>query len=138
MTTPKTIPADRVDWFRVLSDLRRAGMALTLIATVTHSSKTRLLGLRNADAEPKHATGERIIRLWIQQTGLPREKLPMQSATYSSERADVRRWEGGTRHCPMCGREHGPMGDKSSKGARKGTRAEVKTQPLFGLDSAPH
>ena len=132
MTQAKPMAVNRVDWFRVLSDLRSAGMALTLIATVVRCSKGTLLGLRNAEAEPKHDVGERIVLLWMRQTSLPREKLPMQSAAYSCERANVRRWDGGTQHCPTCGREHGPVGDKSKKGDKG-----IQAMALFGRDFAP-
>lgn len=138
MTNHKPIPSDRVDWFRVLSDLRRAGMALTLIASLTRCSKTKLLGLRNADAEPKHAPGERIIALWMRQTGLDRSQVPMQSSTYSRERAEVRRWDGGTKHCPMCGREHAAVPEKKAAESKKARTTDVLTIPLFGREPAPH
>lgn len=138
MTKPKPIPVDRVDWFRVLSDLRRAGMALPLIATLTRYSKGRLLNLRNSDAEPKHAVGERIVQLWMQQTGLTRDKLPMQSASYSAERSEVRRWDGGSLHCPMCGREQGPVHEKTVAESKKARTVDALTIPLFGREPAPH
>lgn len=138
MSEHKPIPVDRVDWFRVLSDLRRAGMALPLIASLTRCSKTKLLGLRNAEAEPKHATGERIIALWMRQTELPRERLPMQSSTYSRERVEVRRWDGGKKTCPMCGREHGPVPEKTVAESKKARTGDALTIPLFGREPAPH
>lgn len=135
MSAHKPIPVDRVDWFRVLTDLRRSGMALPLISAVVLLSKTKLLDLRNLGAEPKHAPGERLLALWMRQTGLPREGIPKLSQQYFKHDYEVRQWDGGTRHCPTCGREHAPMAKKQIKAS---TSPADQNMPLFGGDRAPH
>ncbi len=134
MSSHKPLPVDRVDWFRVLTDLRRSGMALSLISAVVLLSKTKLLDLRNLGAEPKHAPGERLLTLWMQQTGLPRENVPKLSQQYARHDYEVKPWDGGTRHCPMCGREHAPMARKEIKEA---AAPGAINMPLFGGDRAP-
>jgi len=54
----------RVDWWRVLEDLRRTGLSLEAIAVSTTIPKSTLLGYRNLDAEPKHADGSVLVALW--------------------------------------------------------------------------
>ncbi len=54
----------RVDWWRLLEDLRRAGLSLESISGATKIPKSTLLGYRNLDAEPKHADGSVLVSLW--------------------------------------------------------------------------
>lgn len=65
----------RVNWAMVVADLQRHGHTLRQVANtidVDHStlSKTRYSDMR-------HATGERLISLWMNVTGEPREALPL-------------------------------------------------------------
>jgi len=65
----------RVNWAMVVADLQRHGHTLRQVAytiDVDHStlSKTRYSDMR-------HATGERLISLWMNVTGEPREALPL-------------------------------------------------------------
>lgn len=97
----------RVDWFRLMSELKRGGWSLRAMASATRISKPVLVGLRNAGAEPKHVAGEALIALWCRVTGLARDKVPMSTEEYRPRRvmpdAD---WEGGKISCPLCGTEH--------------------------------
>lgn len=71
-----TVP-NRIDWFRVLMDLKRAGLSLETIATRIGVSKSGVIGWKNLYAEPKHTDGERLIALWVRETGMPRAGLPL-------------------------------------------------------------
>jgi len=76
MRSALRIRVTRTDWFRVLMDLKRAGMSLESIATAVEVSKSAVIGWKNLDAEPKHGDGERLIALWQQATGCARADLP--------------------------------------------------------------
>ncbi|WKB53010.1 hypothetical protein [Eleftheria terrae] len=67
----------RVDWVRVLMDLKRAGCSLKVIAAFVEVSKSAVVGWRNLDVEPKHRDGERLIALWQDKTGRPLHLLPV-------------------------------------------------------------
>lgn len=54
----------RVDWEKVIEDLRRSGLSVEAMAESTKIPRSTLLGYRNLDAEPKHADGEVLLRLW--------------------------------------------------------------------------
>ena len=68
----------RVDWFRLLMDLKRAGLSLESIARMVEVSKSAVIGWKNLDAEPKHREGERLIALWERMSGMPRESVPVE------------------------------------------------------------
>ena len=81
MTWFNRLPSSpRVDWFRVLLDLKRAGCALKEIAAFIAVSKSAVVGWRNLDAEPKHRDGERLIELWLVRTRKPLAELPVVDA----------------------------------------------------------
>lgn len=68
-----------VDWVRVISNLQSTEMSLSEIADRVFVSK----GSINAYASdamrqrPEHSTGERLIALWCERLGYPRDVLPM-------------------------------------------------------------
>jgi hypothetical protein len=70
-------PADdlRVDWFRLITDLNRAGHSTRRFADNLGIPRTTIEGWK-AGAEPKHADGERLIALWCERMGKGREHLP--------------------------------------------------------------
>lgn len=67
----------RVDWFRVLADLRRLGFSQNEVAKQTAISRSTLLGWHLRTSEPAHAAGERLIAFWCTVMDRPRESLPM-------------------------------------------------------------
>lgn len=68
----------RVDWFRVVAELQRAGYNIENIAAAIGVAKSTLMGWRNFPYhEPRHADGERLIVLWCRVVQQPREALPL-------------------------------------------------------------
>lgn len=107
MSKIKPIAVYRVDWFRLMSELKRAGWSLRAMSAATGISKPVLVGLRNYGAEPKHRAGETLIALWCQSTGLGRESIPMETEEYKPRRVmPADGWEGGQISCPLCGTDH--------------------------------
>lgn len=54
----------RIDWFRVLADLRVQGYSLYSVADETGIPRKTLEGYRNHGAEPRHSDGELLLALW--------------------------------------------------------------------------
>ena len=67
----------RVDWFRTIVELERHGYTPGSISAAIDVSRSTILGWRNYYAEPAHDAGERLIALWCQVIGEPREALPL-------------------------------------------------------------
>lgn len=82
----KPVSVPRVDWFRLLMDLKRAGLGLEGIALRVEVSKSAVIGWKNLDAEPRHTDGERLIALWAEMTGHATDRLPLQGQTASAPR----------------------------------------------------
>lgn len=74
----------RVDWERIIADLRRSGLSVVEVADAVGIPKSTLLGYRNFDAEPKHADGEALLRLWRTRMVPP---LPVQPGSVRTYRA---------------------------------------------------
>lgn len=107
MTLARRITICRIDWFRLLADLRYQGLTLRVITACTGISKPTLLGLRNQDADPKMHQGELLITLWTRTTGRPASDVPRSGDPRTAlKRSYVESWEGGSIHCPLCGTEH--------------------------------
>ena len=92
----------RVDWFRVLMDLKRAGLSLGCTADFVETSKSAVIGWKNDDVEPGHQTGERLIVLWERATGLTRLDLPRVEDLTKVKPGAVRRVDNQV-VCPVCG-----------------------------------
>ena len=96
----------RIDWFRLMVELKRGGWSLRAMSAATRISKPVLVGLRNSGTEPRHVAGEALIALWCRVTGLGRDHLPMSDAEYKPRSvAPDAAWEGGRISCPVCGME---------------------------------
>lgn len=54
----------RVDWWRLLDDLRRVGLGFEAVSKGTGIPVGTLAGYKNLDVEPKHADGSVLITLW--------------------------------------------------------------------------
>lgn len=53
-----------IDWWRILTDINRAGVTVSEAAERTGIPRTTILGYKNSGAEPRHSDGERILALW--------------------------------------------------------------------------
>lgn len=104
----RPVKVRRIDWFRVLADLKRAGMSLGMVASLTGVSKSVLIGLRNKDADTRSHAAECIVTLWMQATGQAWADLPRWGDEYKPRTQTVRRnfEAGATSWCPLCGAEH--------------------------------
>ena len=67
----------RVDWFRVLVDLKRRGYHPAAVSSAISVARSTILGWSNNNAEPGHMDGERLIALWMQVTCDERDALPL-------------------------------------------------------------
>jgi hypothetical protein len=54
----------RIDWWKLLNDLRRAGMGFDVVSQSTGIPMSTIAGYKNLDAEPKHADGSVLVGLW--------------------------------------------------------------------------
>lgn len=103
--TLRPIPVQRVDWFQVLMDLKRAGLSSAAVAAMVVVSKSTVIGWKNLGAEPKHVEGERLVELWCRATGLTRDKLPVDLA---AGQRPVKRVHPAPARCPCCGDPYTP------------------------------
>jgi hypothetical protein len=76
----------RIDWWRMIEDLRRTGLSIDAIADGTKIPKATLMGYRNNDAEPKHADGEQLKQLWLRRMVPP---MPVQKGSVRAHRAET-------------------------------------------------
>lgn len=70
----------RVDWFQVLTDLRRHGLPSLHVSRTIGVPHSTVIGWKNEGAEPKFADGERLVDLWIGITQRNRHQLPRANA----------------------------------------------------------
>jgi len=73
----------RVDWFRILQDLKESGWSLYRVQEEIDIPKTTLIGYKSG-AEPRHKDGEKLIGLWVRITVMPRDAIPMQADELSA------------------------------------------------------
>lgn len=66
----------RVDWFRVLDDLKRAGYGLRDIEFFVGIPRSSLFRYR-AGSEPGYSMGDRLLRFWADATGCDASDPPM-------------------------------------------------------------
>ena len=84
MQTAEIGAGKRVDWPRIIEDLRRTGLSVEGMSEATGIPRSTLLGYRNLDAEPKHADGEALLNLWRRRMMPP---LPLQAGSVRTYRA---------------------------------------------------
>ncbi len=58
------VQGQRVDWWRILDDLRKLGLGFDAVSRGTGIPVSTLAGYKNLNAEPKHADGSVLIALW--------------------------------------------------------------------------
>lgn len=74
----RQVPMMRVDWWQIVVDLSRKGMAQQEVGRAINKPSSTVHGWKMG-AEPKHADGEILIALWCEKTGNTRELVPMTS-----------------------------------------------------------
>lgn len=72
-----TASPTRVDWPRILEDLRQKDHSLYDIAGLTGIPKPTLVGYKNDDREPPHAIGSLLLRFWSEVTGNDPDAAPI-------------------------------------------------------------
>lgn len=72
----------RIDWFRVLTDLCRDGGSLYQLSRLTTIPRSTLTAYKNG-MEPTHAVGMCILAHWSIKTGKPGHDAPMTQRTAS-------------------------------------------------------
>lgn len=75
----------RVDWFKIIDDLKRQGVSLYGICAAIGVSPQKLCGYKQG-SEPKHGDGEKLLKLWCQVTGKDREQVPTEPVPMSRAR----------------------------------------------------
>lgn len=66
---------DRIDWFRVLIDLQRRGLPVSLVAGQLRIPESTILRWKQG-AEPRYADGEALVSLWARLMDAPRDTAP--------------------------------------------------------------
>lgn len=66
----------KVDWFRVIVDLERAGYSFTAISTVTGVARSTIIGWKQG-AAPRWEDGECLLDLWMTVTKNGRDGFPV-------------------------------------------------------------
>lgn len=66
-----------VDWFRLLSDLKDRGWALSAISTVTGIPEPTIGSYRTIGSQPRHDSGEKLRILWCGATGKMPSEIPI-------------------------------------------------------------
>jgi hypothetical protein len=66
----------RIDWFRVITDILRAGYSIHSVAQVIKVPRSTLMGWKQG-AEPRYTEGECLVSFWCQAVGRGRESLPL-------------------------------------------------------------
>ena len=72
-----TATEQRVDWFRLLADLKRLGFSLRSLPEHVHIPYETMRDWANKGHEPRHSDGERLIAFWQTVMNRPRESVPM-------------------------------------------------------------
>lgn len=66
----------RVDWPNLIAALSGAGLSLRLVSHALDVPISTIHGWKKG-AQPRHSVGERLISLWCNETGHPREAVPV-------------------------------------------------------------
>lgn len=70
-----TAEQGRIDWFRLIDDLARAGVPVSSVAQHMNAPRSTILGWKQG-AEPKYRDGELLLDLWMAMTGRSRHEAP--------------------------------------------------------------
>jgi hypothetical protein len=66
---------ERIDWFRIIVDIRRNGHTYLTIAATIGTVKSNVRNIANGTA-PRYEFGERLIAMWAELTGKSPENAP--------------------------------------------------------------
>lgn len=86
---PRTTVAARIDWFRVFTDLDRAGYSLRMVSATLNLPHETLRAQRDG-CEPRYQTGEAITALWCRVKQRPLDDLPRINGREPSSAAKTR------------------------------------------------
>lgn len=70
------VPVQRIDWFRVITDLAGFGYTAQALATHVGVAKSTLLGWKQG-AEPRYSEGECLVAFWCAAKASTRDQVPM-------------------------------------------------------------
>ena len=76
----------RVDWFRILDDLKRLGFSLYALEAQVSIPKSTLIRYKDG-TEPSYQNGEKLVSFWCQVTGSGRDAIPTETVGLSAYRA---------------------------------------------------
>lgn len=76
----------RIDWFRILDDLKRHGFSLYALEDLVAIPKSTLQGYR-LGSRPRYEDGERLILFWCQVTTKSPEEVPREAVVLSVAQA---------------------------------------------------
>jgi lambda repressor-like predicted transcriptional regulator len=76
----------RVDWFRILDDLKRQGVSLYALEAQVEIPRSTLIRYKDG-TEPSYHNGERLVGIWCQVTGNDRCAIPVAAVGLSAYRA---------------------------------------------------
>lgn len=65
----------RVDWFRVLVQLKGEGYSLHMVSHFTEIPKSTLIGYKQG-SEPRYSDGKRLLSFWAQAAGKAEGDVP--------------------------------------------------------------
>lgn len=71
------MPDQRVNWFRLLADLKRAGFSHYAVAKDLGIPRETVRDWSSRVQEPRHYAGELLIAFWCERMDRPRESVPM-------------------------------------------------------------
>lgn len=67
---------DRVDWFRLLTQLKDEGYSLYAVSHFTGIPKSTLIGYKQG-SQPSYHQGVNLLKFWMQAVGRSAEQVPM-------------------------------------------------------------
>lgn len=67
----------RVDWFLVIVALEKKGANMYVLSEKSGVPRSTLNDWKCLRTQPSHYGGEQLIALWMVETGLPRDQVPM-------------------------------------------------------------
>ncbi len=79
-------PAPRVDWNRVMLNLRSEGYSMHDVSSLTGIPRSTLKSWSHLGCNPNHQDGETLVAFWCEAMQLPRESLPTVAAHLAGAR----------------------------------------------------
>lgn len=76
-----------VDWFQVLTDLKKVGLSMYDVSDLIDVPKATLLSWKNDGAQPRYDPGSKLVALWCARRNQNQDELPRRKAPMSAARA---------------------------------------------------